>query len=254
MESESTQGSRPRRCAIVTGGSRGIGRAVAVQLAADGFDIAFCYRAGGDAAQETERLIRAAGGRCYHAACDVADGAAAEVFVKSAEAELGPAYALVNSAGIVRDRPMVLMPTQDWAEVIETNLTGVFNFCRPVVFGMLKRSEGSVVNVSSAAGVFGNAGQTNYSASKAGIHGLSRSLAKEVAKAGIRVNVVAPGFIETDMTAELSPKVRDAARQLVPMRRFGTAEQVADVVSFLVSDRSGYVTGQVIQVDGGIAL
>jgi 3-oxoacyl-[acyl-carrier protein] reductase len=243
-----------RRCAIVTGGSRGIGQAVAAQLAADGYDVAFCYRERSDAALETERLIRENGGRCYHAPCDVADGGAAEAFVKAAEAELGPVYALVNSAGIVRDSPLVLMPPAAWTEVIDTNLTGTFNFCRTAVFGMMKRRQGVVVNISSVAGVYGNAAQTNYAASKAGIHGLSKSLAKEVAKSGIRVNVVAPGFIETDMTSGLSDKVRAEALKIVPMRMFGTSQQVADLVSFLVSERGGYITGQVIQVDGGITL
>jgi 3-oxoacyl-[acyl-carrier protein] reductase len=243
-----------RRCAIVTGGSRGIGQAVAVQLAADGYDVAFCYRTGGEAAQETERLVREQGAACYHAACDVADGSAVEAFVKAVRAELGPVHALVNSAGIVRDSPLVLMTPEAWMSVIDTNLTGTFNFCRPVVFGMLKQGAGVVVNISSVAGVYGNAAQTNYAASKAGIHGLSKSLAKEVARSGIRVNVVAPGFIETDMTAGLSDKVRAEAMKIVPLRRFGTAQQVADLVSFLVSERGGYITGQVIQVDGGITL
>jgi 3-oxoacyl-[acyl-carrier protein] reductase len=243
-----------RRSAIVTGASRGIGQAVAVQLAAEGYDIAFCYRERGDAALETERLVREHGVACYHAPCDVADASAVEAFVKAAEAELGPTYALVNSAGIVRDSPLVLMSPGAWTEVIDTNLTGTFNFCRPVVFGMMKRRQGVVVNISSVAGVYGNAAQTNYAASKAGIHGLSKSLAKEVAKSGIRVNVVAPGFIETDMTAGLSDKVRAEALKIVPMRKFGTSQQVADLVTFLVSERGGYITGQVIQVDGGITL
>lgn len=243
-----------RRSAIVTGASRGIGQAVAVQLAADGYDIAFCYRERGEAALETERLVREHGVECYHAPCDVADGSAVEAFVKAAETELGPTHVLVNSAGIVRDSPLVLMSPEAWAEVIDTNLNGTFNFCRPVVFGMMKRREGVVVNISSVAGVYGNAAQANYAASKAGIHGLSKSLAKEVAKSGIRVNVVAPGFIETDMTAGLSDKVRAEALKIVPMRKFGTSQQVADLVSFLVSERGGYITGQVIQVDGGITL
>ncbi|WP_280664593.1 MULTISPECIES: 3-oxoacyl-[acyl-carrier-protein] reductase [unclassified Kitasatospora] len=243
-----------RRSAIVTGASRGIGQAVAVQLAADGYDIAFCYRERGEAARETERLVHEQGAACYHAPCDVADGSAVEAFVKAAEAELGPTHALVNSAGIVRDSPLVLMPPEAWTEVIDTNLTGTFNFCRLVVFGMMKRREGVVVNISSVAGVHGNAAQTNYAASKAGVHGLSKSLAKEVARSGIRVNVVAPGFIETDMTAGLSDKVRAEALKVVPMRKFGTSQQVADLVSFLVSERGGYITGQVIQVDGGIVL
>jgi 3-oxoacyl-[acyl-carrier protein] reductase len=243
-----------RRAAMVTGGSRGIGQAIAVQLAADGYDVAFCYRRRGDAAAETERMIREHGVECYHAPCDVADFEAVAAFVKSAEAEVGSVHALVNCAGVVKDGPLVMMKPEDWTTVLETNLTGTFNFCRSVVFGMMKRRAGVVVNISSVAGVYGNVGQSNYAASKAGMHGLSKSLAKEVARAGIRVNVVAPGFIETDMTAGLGEKVRAEALKMVPMRMFGTSQHVADAVSFLVSERGAYITGQVIQVDGGIAL
>ncbi len=242
------------RCALVTGGSRGIGRAVAVRLARDGFDVAFCFRSGEAAAAETASLVRAAGAACFSAACDVADPEAAGTFVKRAEAELGPVHALVNSAGIVRDKPMVFMPPGDWTEVIETNLTGTFNLCRAVLLGMLKRRNGTIVNLSSVSGVYGKAGQTNYSASKAGINGMSKALAKEVAARGVRVNVVAPGFIDTDMTTGLSDKAREAAVRQIPVGRFGSADAVAELVSFLVSDRADYITGQVIQIDGGIGL
>jgi len=240
--------------AIVTGGSRGIGRAVAVKLAEDGFDVAFCYHSGVDAAAETEKLILDHGVRVFHAACDVADDVAVKGFIKAAEAELGPVYALVNSAGIVRDNPMVLMPPADWHAVIDTNLNGTYYFCRTVAFGFMKRRAGVIVNMSSVAGVYGNASQSNYAASKAGIQGMSKSLAKELAPAGVRVNVVAPGFIETDMTDRLPEKVRDGALSMVPMKRFGQVEHVAELVSFLVSERAAYITGQVVQVDGGIAL
>ncbi|GAA0459400.1 3-oxoacyl-[acyl-carrier-protein] reductase [Paractinoplanes deccanensis] len=243
-----------RPCALVTGGSRGIGRAVAVRLAEDGFDVAFCFRSGSAAAAETARLAEAAGARCFHEACDVADGRAAAGFVQRAEAELGPIHALVNSAGIVRDNPMVLMPPEDWSAVIETNLTGTFNVCRSALLGMLKRRAGVIVNMSSVAGVYGHAGQANYSAAKAGVNGMSRALAKEVAGRGVRVNVVAPGFIDTDMTTGLSGKAREQAMGLIPLRRFGSAAAVAELTSFLVSDRADYITGQVIQIDGGIAL
>ncbi|OLR93670.1 3-oxoacyl-[acyl-carrier-protein] reductase [Actinokineospora bangkokensis] len=243
-----------RRRALVTGGSRGIGRAVALALAERDHDIAFCYRAESDAARRTAEELAGLGARVHHAPCDVADGEAVETFVKTAEAELGPLDVLVNSAGITRDSALVMMSPADWSSVIDTNLTGVFNFCRTVSFGFMKRRAGTIVNVSSVAGVYGNRGQANYSASKAGINGMSRALAKELAGAGVRVNVVAPGYIETDMTEELSDKVKKTAMASIPLRRFGTARDVAEVVAFLASDRAGYITGQVIQVDGGIVL
>ncbi|MCT2589592.1 3-oxoacyl-[acyl-carrier-protein] reductase [Streptomyces sp. N2-109] len=243
-----------RRVAVVTGGSRGIGRAVALQAAADGYDVAFCYRSGTDAAAETEKLLREQGAQVFHAPCDVVDYGAVEEFLKNAAAELGQPHALVNSAGIVRDNPMALMPVEDWHSVIDTNLTGMFNVCRSVVFGMMKRKEGVIVNLSSIAGVYGNATQTNYAASKAGIQGMSLSLSKEVARYGIRVNVVAPGFIETDMTTDLPEKLKAKALASIPMKRYGQAEEVADLVSFLMSDKAAYITGEVIEIDGGVAL
>ncbi|HET9656501.1 MAG TPA: 3-oxoacyl-[acyl-carrier-protein] reductase [Kineosporiaceae bacterium] len=243
-----------RRCAVVTGASRGIGRAVAVRLAEEGYDVGFCFRSDQQGAEHTAAAVRAAGARAFAQACDVADAEAVTTFVKAVEAELGPVHALVNSAGIVRDMPLALMSQADWSSVLDTNLTGTFNFCRATVFGFMKRRSGAIVNMSSVAGVYGHAGQANYAAAKAGIIGLSKSLAKELARSNVRVNVVAPGFIETDMTAGIPEKARARALEQVLLRRFGAPEAVAELTAFLLSDRADYITGQTLHVDGGLAL
>lgn len=242
------------QAALVTGASRGIGRSIATQLAREGYDIAFCYRSEAAAAASVAEDITALGRRVFHAQCDVSDLASVQGFVRGAEEALGPLALVVNSAGIIKDGPLITMSPDAWQQVLGTNLDGVFHVCRSAVFAFMKRKAGCIINLSSIAGVFGNATQANYSASKAGIIGFSRALAKEVGPYGIRVNVVAPGFIRTDMTATLNADRLNKVLATVPLRRAGEPQEIADVVSFLASDRARYITGQVIQVDGGLVI
>jgi len=240
------------KSALVTGASRGIGAAVAVELAAAGAQVVVNYAGSEDAANEVVSTIRAAGGSALAVRADVSDPAACGTLVERTVEEFGRLDVLVNNAGITRDGLLVRMSDDDWNAVIATNLTSVFSLSRAAGKVMMKQRAGSIVNLTSVVGLVGNAGQANYAAAKAGVIGLTKTVARELAPRNVRANAVAPGFIETDMTASLPDTVRDVARGGIAMGRFGAPEDVAKAVAFLASDESSYITGQVLAVDGGM--
>jgi 3-oxoacyl-[acyl-carrier protein] reductase len=238
--------------AIVTGASRGIGRCVALALAEAGAEVVVNYARSAEAAEAVVAEILAAGGQAYALKADVAEEDAVEAMVKSVLERSGRIDVLINNAGITRDGLLMRMKTDDWQAVINLNLTGVFLCTRAVTRTMLKQKSGRIINITSVVGLMGNAGQANYAAAKAGVVGLTRSAAKEMASRGITVNAVAPGFIATDMTKDLDAEAILAA---IPLGRFGNPEQVAGTVRFLAADpAAAYITGQVLQVDGGIVM
>lgn len=240
------------KVALVTGGSRGIGRAIVQEFAAANMKVAFTYAERADAAEELCTAIAAAEGHAIAYRADVRDFARAEEVVCMVQEVLGPIDVLVNNAGIRRDGLLATMDPVVWHDVLDTNLGGTFNYTRATMPHMIRRG-GAVINVSSVSGVSGLSGQANYSASKAGIIGFTKALAKEVASFGVRVNAVAPGLIETDMIASLSDAARKKLYSLIPLGKPGTAAQVATLVSFLAGDDAAYISGQVFQIDGGLA-
>ncbi len=239
---------------LITGGTRGIGRACALTFAREGAAVAVCGRTAATA-EETARAIAAeTGGQVAGYETDIGNAEAVDELVKKVAERFGPVYVLVNNAGITRDGLLMRMKPADWSTVLDTNLTGAFNCCRAVARGMVKQRQGRIVNISSIIGIRGQGGQTNYAAAKAGLIGFSKSLAQELASRNITVNVVAPGYIETDMTAVLGEDVKKMLLEKIPLRRQGTGDDIAAAVRYLASDGASYVTGAVLQVDGGLAM
>lgn len=243
-----------RPVALVTGGSRGIGAAVVLALAQAGYDVAFCYLAAAERAARVRELALAAGGQVRADPIDVTDPGAVTGYVRDVEARLGPIEAAVTSAGVTRDRAAITMTDEDWTTVLRTNLDGTFHTCRAVLFGMVKRRAGAVVTLSSLAGRHGNQGQSNYAASKAAITAFTRSTAREVGRYGVRINAVAPGLIDTEMTEGMAAGVLSRTLPRVPLGRVGAAAEVAELVCFLLSERASYITGQNLGIDGGLVL
>jgi 3-oxoacyl-[acyl-carrier protein] reductase len=242
------------RVAIVTGGGRGIGRTVAVRLAEEGANVAISYRSDDDAASEAAEAVRAAGAECEVFKGDVASPEDVQALFKGVADAFGRLDILVNNAGITRDNLMMRMKDDEFDDVLRTNLGGTYLCTRAALRPMIRARWGRIVNVSSVVGLVGNAGQANYAASKAGIIGFTKSVAREVAQRGITANAVAPGYVETELTGSLPENVKEAIRTQVPMGRFGEAGEVAEVVAFLVGEGAGYVTGQTIAVDGGMTM
>lgn len=242
------------KVALVTGASRGIGRATAIKLAEAGADVVVNYAGSTDKANEVAEQIKALGREAITYQCNVSDSDAVQSMVKDVIAKFGRLDILVNNAGITRDNLLMRMKENEWDDVIDTNLKGVFLCTKAVTRQMMKQRSGRIINVASIVGVIGNPGQANYVAAKAGVIGLTKSSARELASRGITVNAVAPGFIATDMTDQLADEQKEAMLQQIPLAKFGLASDIANAVLFLASDDANYITGQTIHVDGGMAM
>jgi len=242
------------RVALVTGGGRGIGQAIAVRLAKEGAKLAISYRSNDAAAEDTAELMRRIDAECETFRGDVASAGDVQALMKSVNETFGPVGILVNNAGMRRDNLLLRMKDAEFDEVLATNLKGMYLCTRAVLRGMVRARWGRIVNVSSVVGLVGNAGQANYAASKAGVIGFTKSVAREVADRGITVNAVAPGYVETELTGGLPENIKEQILDQVPMRRFGEPEEIAEVVAFLAGDGAAYVTGQTITVDGGMVM
>jgi len=242
------------KVAVVTGASRGIGRAIALELAGLGASVVVNYRSNADAAAEVVEAVEAEGGQAMAVQADVGDFEQAVRLIKTATESLGQVDILVNNAGTTRDQLLMLMKEDDWDVVLRTNLKSAFNCCKAVARQMVRQRGGRIVNISSVSGICGQGGQTNYSASKAGLIGFTKSLAKELGPRNVTVNAIAPGFVLTDLTADLPAELVEQAIEVTPLRRMGRPEEIAHAVAFLVSDRAAFITGEVLTVDGGLVM
>lgn len=240
------------KIALVTGAGRGIGREIALTFAREGAIVCINYRGSKERAREVKEQIESEGGKAALYPCDVSDFSACEALAKDIIKEYGRVDILVNNAGITRDGLIMKMKEEDFDAVIQTNLKGTFNTIRHLSRYMVKQRSGRIINISSVSGILGNAGQANYAAAKAGVIGLTKTMARELASRGITVNAVAPGFVDTEMTKVLSDSVKEAACGQIPLGRFGHPSDIANMVSYLASDKASYITGQVISVDGGM--